>query len=57
MVGVGATVGVGGVLVHPTTTAHVAANPTPTASAYGRRWRRYGRHPCIRVRVSQDLAR
>ena len=57
VVGVGAIVGVGGVLVHPTTTAHVAANPTPTASAYGRSWRRYGRQRCIRVSVSQDLAR
>ena len=56
VVGVGAIVGVGGALVHPTTTAHAAANPTPNASAYGRSWRRYGRQRCIRVSVSQDLA-
>ena len=56
-VGLGAIVGVGGALVHPTTTAHAAANPTPTASAYGRSWRRYGVQSRIRVRISRDSAR
>ena len=48
---VGAIVAVGDSAVHPTTTAHAAANPMPIASAYGRNFRAYGSQGRIHARL------